>query len=233
MEVPLLAKPSVWPGAPTNEALNARIEALQQEVAKLPRLPPTPQTGPATAEPADDDAGRALDDALREFEEVRDQLAERRVRSWSTVYRAVAVPLSRIRDIADARQGRDSMEARFTLAHLEFQTGQLRLALQDYARIAQEYQDSEVAWAAEMRAAQLTQSVDDADGAAARFARVAERYADKPMVPPLARFYEARAYEASQKWPEAMAARRSARGRRATTAGSASSGNSGTLRTPT
>jgi tetratricopeptide (TPR) repeat protein len=120
----------------------------------------------------------------------------------------MAPALRRLREIAEARRGGYSLKALVMLADAEFEAGQLRAAFGDYVRIARTYPDAEVAWTAEIRAAQLSQWLEGADRAAARFALIGEHYADKPMVAPLARFYEARAYEASARWQDAVAAYR-------------------------
>ena len=62
------------------------------------------------------------------------------------------------------------------MADSEFEAGQVREALNHFTLLEQRYQDSEVAWAAAMRAAQLTQSLGEPEAAAKSFARVASMY---------------------------------------------------------
>ena len=111
---------------------------------------------------------------------------------------------SLLRDLAERDRGPYGRQALALLADGEFEAGQLREASGDFALLEQRYQDSEGAWAAGLRAAQLTQSLGDPEAAAKIFARLAAVYAGKPTVPALASFYEARAYEATARWTDAL-----------------------------
>jgi tetratricopeptide (TPR) repeat protein len=113
-------------------------------------------------------------------------------------------------DVVEKDRGRYGQRALALLADNEFEAGQLREASAHYDLIEQRYPDSEAAWAAAMRVAQISQSLGGSETAAKVFARIGSIYAGKPSVPAMASFYEARAYEVTARWAEALRAYRTA-----------------------
>jgi hypothetical protein len=198
----------VW--NPGSQAMAARLKALEDDIAqRAVASPPGPERydkrlpeGPKLY----GEGERALLNARDELERARKALAEQRKWSVREVATAMAPSFRQMRSVAERYRGEYGREALALLADGEFEAGQLREAASDFTLLEQRYQGSEVAWTAAMRAAQLTQSVGDPDRAARRFARIAAMYSGKATVTALATFYEARAYEATARWRDALTA---------------------------
>ena len=198
-----------FPEDPRSQTRTARLRALRNQFALLPKavaqLPsPFGHHQPTLGERADDPFFEAREDLYRASESLRQRT------KWSprSIRAALAPSHRRLREIADRGRGTHRAAALALLADSEFEAGQLREALSDFTALARRYQNSDTAWAAAMRVAQLAQSLDGPDTAARSFARIAEENAAKPVVPVLARFYEARAYEATSRWSDALRAYR-------------------------
>ena len=202
------------PWDPKAEGMTARLKTLREQVERAPKSSVTEPVGynnlVAANQARDGESERALLNVQRELERTHESLSEWRKWSVRDVGRAVTPVLKPLRDMAERDRGPYGQQALALLADSEFEAGQLREASGHFTLLEQRYQDSEVAWAAGLRAAQLTQSLGDPEAATESFARVAAVYAGKPTVPALASFYEARAYEAMSRWPDALRAYRTA-----------------------
>jgi tetratricopeptide (TPR) repeat protein len=206
--------PYAPPWDPKAEAWTARLKALSDQVGRAPKpsaTEPGRSNNTAVARPGqDDELARALLNARQQFARARDSLGKRHDLSDRDVATTMTPSLRLLRQLAERDRGRYGRQALALLAHGEFEAGQLREASGDYTLLEQRYQDSEGAWPAAMRQAQLTQSLGDPDAAAKIFARLAKVHAGKPAVTALASFYEARAYEATARWTDALRAYRTA-----------------------
>jgi tetratricopeptide (TPR) repeat protein len=144
--------------------------------------------------------------AQHEVELAQESLRNRR--SWPR--RVVLAETSRaralLRDVADRDRGPEGRNALAALANLELSLRRLPEAGALFESFEKRYPDSEWAWVAAMRAAQVTQALGNPLDAAERFRSIGSVYADEPTVPALAAFYEARAYEMARRWNEATGA---------------------------
>lgn len=210
---------------PQSLARAGRIDALRKLAAQSSTSEIDSQPAQTPAESAADQGkaagasnvcreGRAasiLSRARQEISFAEQEMFELRVPTARAFRKAAAVGQRRLRDVASSDRMRCGLEALADLARSEFRTGQLRSALRHFLALERRYPDSEVAWLAAMRSAQLTQTLSGSTAAAAMFGRVRTAYSAKPSVIALAAYYEARAFEAAQRWGDALRMYRTSR----------------------
>ncbi len=110
-----------------------------------------------------------------------------------------------LQTVSDSGRALNHRRALATLAALEFEEGQHRVARSLFERYSERYPSSPWTWVARIRAAQCLEAEGQPAAAIAAYVRAADEHADIPMARVLGSEYAARLHELAGELPDALA----------------------------